>query len=178
MPILENVELFFPRLDPQRPNAKFNKSNPTWEVQIRTRDKKVAAEWKKLTLKVTPGDDEDGIFYRVNLRKRSKKKDGEPQNPVTVIGGDLSEIDPTTIGNGSKANVRIFQYDYVMDGKTRTGTMLMAIQITELNEYIPKPREDEFGVTNMKVNRIADNQENDEDMEDDIEDDLDDEIPF
>ena len=50
MAILKNVELFYPRLDPKKPNSKFNKENPTWEVQIRTRDKKVKAEWVKLNL--------------------------------------------------------------------------------------------------------------------------------
>ena len=163
MAIIKNAELWFAKLNPSRPNATFNKENPTWEVQIRTRDKAQAKSWKEMNLKVTPGEDDDGVFYKANLKKKSKKRDGEPQAPVKVVSGDLEELDPNIIGNGSVANVRIFQYDYEVGGRKGVASMLMAVQVTTLNEYRPKPREDEFDMVDMKVNRIADNQENDVD---------------
>ena len=37
--LLKDVELWYTKLDPRYPNARFNKQNPTWECQIRTTDK-------------------------------------------------------------------------------------------------------------------------------------------
>jgi len=39
--------------------------------------------------------------------------------------------------------------------------MLMAVQITELHKYEPKPRDDDFEMSEMKVVEIADNQDTD-----------------
>lgn len=155
MAILKNVELFYPRLDPKKPNARFNKEQPTWEVQIRTRDKKVKNEWAALNLKPKTVEDDDGkVFYSVTLRKKSKKKDGEVNQPVKVIDGGLNDINPMSIGNGSVGNVRIFQYEYGDEGKI--ASMLMAVQITKLNEYIPKASDDEFEMTETEIVRVAD----------------------
>ena len=155
MAILKNVELFYPRLDPKKPNARFNKEQPTWEVQIRTRDKKVKNEWVALNLKPKTVEDDDGkVFYSVTLRKKSKKKDGEVNQPVKVIDGGLNDINPMSIGNGSVGNVRIFQYEYGDEGKI--ASMLMAVQITKLNEYIPKASDDEFEMTETEIVRVAD----------------------
>jgi len=155
MAILKNVELFYPRLDPKKPNAKFNKEQPTWEVQIRTRDKKVKAEWAALNLKPKTVEDNDGkVFYSVTLRKKSKKKDGEVNQPVKVIDGGLNDLNPMSIGNGSIGNVRIFQYEYGDEGKI--ASMLMAVQITKLNEYIPKASDDDFEMTETEIVRVAD----------------------
>jgi hypothetical protein len=165
MAILKNVELFYPRLDPKKPNAKFNKDQPTWEVQLRTRDKKVKAEWTKLNLKPKTVEDDDGVFYSVSLRKKSKKKDGTPNQPVNVVDGGLNQIDPMSIGNGSVGNVRIFQYEYGDEGKI--ASMLMAIQITKLNEYVPKGGDDEFEMTETTVVRIGDSEGADDEIDDD-----------
>jgi len=160
--ILNNVELHWAKLDPKYPNKTFNKDGK-WEVQIRTRNKAQAKEWKEANLKVTPVEDEDGVYYKAMLGKSVKKKDGENNAPVKVVNGSLEDINPTHIGNGSIGNVRLFQYEYTSgEGKARkTGiaSMLMAIQVTTLNEYIPKPRDDEFEMTETKVNKIADNQQ-------------------
>lgn len=165
MAILKNVELFYPRLDPKKPNAKFNKDQPTWEVQLRTRDKKVKAEWTKLNLKPKTVEDDDGVFYSVSLRKKSKKKDGTPNQPVNVVDGGLNQIDPMSIGNGSVGNVRIFQYEYGDEGKI--ASMLMAIQITKLNEYVPKGGDDEFEMTETTVVRISDSEGANDEIDDD-----------
>ncbi len=165
MAILKNVELFYPRLDPKKPNAKFNKDQPTWEVQLRTRDKKVKAEWTKLNLKPKTVEDDDGVFYSVSLRKKSKKKDGTPNQPVNVVDGALNQISPMSIGNGSVGNVRIFQYEYGDEGKI--ASMLMAIQITKLNEYVPKASDDEFEMTETTIVRVGDSEGGDDDLDDD-----------
>jgi len=175
MAILNNVELFFAKLDPKKPNARFDANNPTWEVQIRTRDKKQAKEWKDLNINVKPDEDDKGIFYKANLKKKTKKANGEPQNPVNLVGGNLTAIDPNTLGNGSIGNIRIYQYNYEVGGRKGVASMLMAIQVTTLKEYTPKPREDDFAMVEMEVVKVADNQVVDEDQfssSDELEDDL------
>jgi hypothetical protein len=176
MAILNNVEIFFAKLDPNKPNATFDANNPTWEVQIRTRDKKVAKEWKDLNINVKTDDDDDGVFYKANLKKKTKKANGEPQNPVKLLGGDLSDINPNTLGNGSIGNVRIYQYKYNVGGREGIASMLMAVQVTTLKEYTPKPREDDFEMTEMTVVKVADNQDLSEEVEDNKQ--LDDELTF
>jgi len=159
--ILKNVELHWAKLDPKRPNTTFN-ADGVWEVQARTRDKKQAQEWKDANLSVKPDEDDDGVFYKTTLKKAAKKKDGEANAPVKVVNGNLEDINPISLGNGSVGNIRLFQYDYeIGQGKQKKkgiASMLMAIQVTKLNEYVPKPRDDEFEMTETIVNRIADNQ--------------------
>jgi hypothetical protein len=172
--ILSNVELFFAKLDPANPNSRFDKENPTWEVQIRTKDKAVAKSWKEQNLRVTPDENDDGVFYRTNLKKKSKKRDGSDMAAVNVVAGDLSPVDPSTIGNGSIANLSVFQYEYNVSGKEGVASMLMGVQITTLNEYKPAPKQGGFAPVEFKVNKVADNQDVDADMvAGDIEDDLD-----
>lgn len=149
MALLTNCELWFLRCDPLRPNNKFDKENPTWEVQIRTSDKIQKKEWELLSLPmkaIVP--DEGPPYFRVNLKKSSIKKDETPAAPVKIVDGDLNELYPNTIGNGSVGNIRIFQYDYPKkEGGTGIATILMAIQITKHIEFERKAREDEFGKT-------------------------------
>ena len=170
--IIKNVELWFAKLDPKFPNKAFNPENPTWEVQIRTRDKKYVQELKAKNINFTADENDDGIFYRCNLKKKQFKKDGSENTPVKVVDGQLEEVDPRTIGNGSKANVRVFQYEYETGtGKAKkqgVASMLMAIQITELFEYIPKPREDDFEMTDTVVHRVGSLQDHDEDEDPDF----------
>lgn len=150
MAILKNCELFFIKCDPKRPNDKFDKQNPTWEVQIRTTSKETRKEWEALKLPVKAIVPDDGpAYFRVNIKKKSVKADGTPATPVTVVNGKLEEIDPNTIGNGSIGNVRIFQYDY-RDGKG-VASILMGIQLTKHLVYVPKKRDDEFGFADTEV---------------------------
>lgn len=159
MAILKNVEMYFAKLDPAKPNARFDQNNPTWETQIRTKDKAQAKSWKDMNIRVVPDENDDGVFYRANLKKKSKKRDGTDQNPVTVVNGSLEPIDVNTIGNGSVANVRVYQYDYNVGGKEGVATMLMAVQVTKLLEYTPKPREDDFAMVETEVVKVSENQE-------------------
>ena len=153
MPILKDCELWFAKLDAQRPNNRFNKENPTWEVQIRTSDKAVKKEWEELNLPVKAiVPDEGAPYFRVNLRKKSVKEDGEKSSPVKVVNGKLEEIDGRTIGNGSIGNIRVYQYEYPRkDGGKGIATVLMGVQITKHIVYTPKPRNDEFGETETEV---------------------------
>lgn len=180
MAIINNAEIWFCKLDPKRPNAAFNKKAPTWELQIRTTD----PEYKKyldglnLNTKLIIHKDgekegepvltEDGKKqWRVNLKKPSKKSDGTPAAPVKVVNGSLEDIDPNTIGNGSIANVRVFQYEYSKEGKggkkeEGIASMLMAVQLKKHIVYHPKPREDDFEMTETETVQPPDPEEDDE----------------
>jgi hypothetical protein len=162
MAIIKDAELWFCKVDPKRPNNKFNKKNPTWECQIRTHNKDVKKAWEALGLSVKAViPDEGPAYFRVNLRKKSIKEDGEKASPVKVVNGSLEEIDVNTIGNGSVGNVRIFQYEYPKEGGGKgIASVLMGIQVTKHLVYHAKPRDDDFDMTDSEV---IDNTGTDED---------------
>jgi len=188
--IIPNATLFFTKVEPNSPAKPFaGEGSPSWETQIRTTSKDVAKKWKEMDLNVRAlsrkAKDDDGNFmtddlgealrepiaddngnpyYGVTVRKKTLKRDGSKQNPVNVVGGDLSPVDPATIGNGSVGNLSVFQYPYEYKGKKGISSMLMAIQVTELNEYKPRPQDGGFAPTEFKVNKVGDNQEVDADM--------------
>jgi hypothetical protein len=153
MPIIKDCELWFAKLDPKRPNNKFNKQNPTWEVQIRTTDKATKKLWEELQLPVKAVvPDEGAPYFRVNLRKKSTKEDGEPSSPIKVVNGKLEDMDPNSIGNGSIGNVRIFQYEYPKkDGGKGAASVVMGIQVTKHIVYVPRARNDEFQQADMET---------------------------
>jgi hypothetical protein len=171
MAVLKDVELWFARLDPKNPNSLFDKDNPTWEVQIRTKDKNQMQDWKSLNLKPKLEQDENnGTYWKVNLKRKSKKKDGTPLSPVKVVDGALEDVDPNTIGNGSIGDVRIFQYDYEVGvGKVKksgVASMLAAIQLSKHIVYIRQKSEDDFSMRDTEVVMPDQNLATDPDDED------------
>jgi len=172
MALLNNVALWYAKLDPKKPNAKMDKENPTWEVQIRTSDPAQKDDWVTNNLKpklmvYKEGDPKEGEpmlddegrkQWKVVLRKRSRKKDSklpaadwERTDPPEVVDGGLNPIDPTSIGNGSIANIRIFQHEHVYEGKPGVSSVLMKIQIIKHIIYVPKPFDDDFSECETEV---------------------------
>jgi hypothetical protein len=138
--ILRNVSLYYARLN--KPNSKHSPENPTWECQIRTENKEQKNEWIEAGLRVKAEvPDEGAPYWRVNLRKRSIKKDGAKASPPEVVGADLMPINPEIIGNGSIGNVQIFQYEYNSAMGKGIASILMGVQVTKLIEFISSPRE-------------------------------------
>jgi hypothetical protein len=165
MAIINNVEIWFAKLDPSRPNKKLHPENPTWEIQIRTKSKEQKKELEEnfITMKPVredPKDDESKIlYYRGNVKRKmfklvnvnGKSVPSEEKNaPVDVVDGKNRPIDPGSIGNGSIANIRVFQYDYVYEGKKGKACALMAVQLIKHVVYVPKPIE-EFGETETET---------------------------
>lgn len=175
MAILKSCEIWFAKLNPERPNSRMDPDNPRWEVQLRTHDKDQAAAWKAEGLKpkliVHPEDHEESgqavideagrKTWKLNLGKNAFKRgiskdtplsQRKPNEPVGVVDGKLRAIDPDSIGNGSVANVRVFIREYT-DGKTgklaKAGT-LMGLQLTKYIVYEPSARE-EFGEEDTEV---------------------------
>ena len=151
--ILENVELWYTKVNPKRPNRKLNKENPTWEVQLRTTDKEVKKDWESKNLNVraiVPDDSEP--YFRVNLKKRSLKADGDPADPPELVDGKRQPVDPDTVGNGSIGNVRIWQREYTDKvGKKGVASTLMGIQLTKHIIFEQKFVQEEFGETDTEV---------------------------
>lgn len=159
MALLKNCEIHFAKLDPKRPNNKFNKEKPTWEVQLRTTDAKQKKEWEDLELKpklivYREGEENEGEpilhngkkQWRVNIQKKSITRDGEKASPVEVVNFKLEPVDPNSIGNGSIGNIRIYQYEYTANGKKGTASVLMGVQLTKHVIYTHR-RDDDFEET-------------------------------
>jgi hypothetical protein len=150
MPILRNVEVHWVKADPQNP-ARFQgrKDAPAlWTVQLRTRSKTEMEVWKKeFGFKVTPEQDDTGIYYRTTLSRYAyrAKDDGtedldNPNKPVACITGTMESLDSRTIGNGSIANLS-FSVREDKSGRTWKG-----IQVIKLIEFIPQSDEDAFDI--------------------------------
>lgn len=166
MAMFKNCPIYYVKCDPKRPNAQYNKANPTWEVQLRTTDPAQKDEWIKGGLKAKlmvykegheqegePIKDEFGNKqWRVNLKKKSIAKDGTKAAPVAIMTGGLEPMDPNTIGNGSLANVRVFQYTFSgKDGQPASANVLMAIQLKKHKVYTPKAHDDDFEEEDMET---------------------------
>jgi len=155
MAMLNNCALFYAKVDPKRPNKRFDKENPTWEVQLRTTDRNQKKAWEALGLPVKAVvPDEGEPYFRLNLKKRIKKRDGTDSSPVDVIDHALRPLDPRIIGNGSIGNVRIFQYEKA--DKSGKVAVLMGIQIVKLVKFTPKNLDDEFQETEGMPSEEAD----------------------
>lgn len=146
---LPNVELHWAKLDPENPVKPFE--DIQWEAQIHTTDKAVADEWAKNYL---PVKERDGV-YVAQLKRNAFKRDGTPNTPVSVVGRRLEPVNPNTIGNGSVANLKVYQFNYPQNGGG-VGSRLSGVQIVNLKEYTPNtsggfeaidaPSDEEFAV--------------------------------
>jgi len=155
--IIKNCRIFYARLVPERPYGRYNEDNPTWELQIRTNDPRQKTEWEEAGLNCKlmihkkgeqegePLLDEEGLKqWRVNLKKKSKKANGDPSPPVEVVNGFKKAIDASTLGNGSVCNIRLFQREYTdkVTKEKKLASILMGVQV--LHHVIYEPIFEEF----------------------------------
>ena len=176
MAILKNCEIWYVKANPKRPNKKMNPENPTWEVQCRTTEPAQREEWVELgfrpkLMQYKSGDNEgENILHangkkqwRINITKHLYKRDGSNSSPVKVVNGQLDDIDPDTIGNGSIANIRVFQYKYQKKGSSEEGiaSVLMSIQVTKHIIYKPKHNSEDFEMTETEVVQPPEEDEDD-----------------
>ena len=131
--VIRDAEFFWAKLD--QPVNPFNAEYPHWELQIRTRDKESAQQWKGHGMHVTLKEDDDGTFYQVNLKRKAFTRQGDPRDPVKVVDAQLMPVEAGALGNGSRGHVQIDTYSYNMNGKEGTGFSLRAVQVTKLVEY-------------------------------------------
>lgn len=132
---IDDVEFNYPKLATPFKN-RFG--SVQFEVQIVLKDKAQAEMLKKEHLNVR---EKDGVFS-INLKRAATRQDGTENGAPRVVDASLSPVDSTRIGNGSRGNVIIRQYEYDFGGNKGVGSMLEAVQITEMKEYTPEARVD------------------------------------
>jgi hypothetical protein len=125
--IIKDVELRWAKLN----NAVSPFGTLQWELQV-VADKSRTKELEQFgKVKATT----DGKVS-VNLKKKALKADGSPAEPVRLVDAKKETIqDRSIVGNGSKGNVMVFLRPYEMMGKKGISVMLVAVQVTELQEY-------------------------------------------
>ena len=127
--IVRDLEFHYPHL--MKSHAPFG--DEVWDVQLRTTDEAKADELREVGVKMKKH--EDGYFH-ANVRRKIKNRKGEPNSPVSVVDANKNPWNPTVaIGNGSKGHVKLFSYEWSMQGRSGVGAMLAAVQITEHVEY-------------------------------------------
>jgi hypothetical protein len=182
MALFKNLELWHVKVVHSRPNRRFSKERPTWEVQVRvySKEQKAELEAEGLKLKAVIPDDGAQPYWKTNIKKKTIKRDDSPADPVEVVGGNMRPVDPNTIGNGSIGNVRVFQYDYTRaDGSKGVASVLMGIQLTKHIVYTPRGFDDEFEEQEMEIVVQEEEEEGEEESQeaDDSSSDGDDDEP-
>lgn len=127
---IDNVTLNWAKL--ASPVSPFG--TPQYELQIETADATLAQSLKDNHLNVK---EKDGKFT-VSLKRKATKADGSDNGPVRVVKSDataMSADEIKKIGNGSKGNVIVFQYEYNAAGRKGIASSLTAVQITDMVEY-------------------------------------------
>ena len=104
---------------------------------IQTTDAEKKKELESYGLNVKDGKDDDKGTFSVSLKRKGVKANGEVNTPVKVVDAKLQPADGSNIGNGSKVNVNLWQYEYEAPGRKGVATSLTAVQVVELKEYTP-----------------------------------------
>lgn len=127
---IDDVEFNYPRLD--KPTNPFGTEQ--YELQIATTDSAKAQYLKDNKLNVK---EKDGVFT-VSLKRKARKANGEDNGKVRVVTATKQEFeDVRTIGNGSRGNVILYQYEYDTAGRKGVAASLTAVQVVEHIPYSP-----------------------------------------
>jgi hypothetical protein len=135
---ISDITINYPRLD----KAVNPFGTEQYELQIATADESKVKELEDNYIMFRRKDgalikDATGMFT-ASLKRKALKANGEDNGKVRVVSADLTPMEKvTTIGNGSKANVIVFQYPYDVAGRKGVGSSLTAIQITDHVVYAP-----------------------------------------
>lgn len=169
--ILKDVVLYWVKCDPKNPvDTPFGETQ--WEVQVRVPLKR-KGELEEYSNRVQVCAD-DKKMVQCNFRKKAFKKDGDPAQPVAIVGTLKGQTyESRIVGNGSKGNVMLMLRDYELKGPkgnvTKSGTTvsLAKIQVTELLKYEPKGSDFDYD-GEAETDSGSPNGDKDFDMEDDI----------
>ena len=135
--IFHTVEFHWVKI--AKPVDSFSGEYQQWEVQVQVPKKRA----KELEVYGKTKVQENGNVS-INFKKKTTKADGSPAQKVRCVDAAKKDLDPTTIGNGSKGNVLLMLKDYEIKNKvgkvTKSGTSatLIAVQITDLKVYEKK----------------------------------------
>ena len=110
-----------------------------YELQITTDDPMVALDWTNQDLNVKTKEVDNNVTYYVNLKRyHASPKTGKVHGAPIVVGKEKEKVDGSIVGNGSKGNVKVYQYPYSVGGKSGVSTQMVAVQVTDLVEYNPE----------------------------------------
>jgi len=107
-----------------------------WEMLVQTTDPAKAKELADYGLKVKEADEEGKKVFSASLKRKGMKANGEANTPVKIVDGSLQPF-TNSIGNGSKVNVNLWQYEYEFAGRKGVSTSLTGVQVIDLVEYKP-----------------------------------------
>lgn len=133
--MIKDVTIQFPKLS----RAVTYQGKDQWECGLITEDPKQAKEWvDQLLPKVKPNDAMAPSAWTCSLSRKVLNKDGTAKDPIRVVDANKRPLTPEQlrkVGNGSVANLIIFQGPYDNEFGKGTTNSLTAIQITHLEEY-------------------------------------------
>ena len=162
MPITKDVQVAWVKLDPNRPVRFQNKPEHPykWTIQIQLgtspNDKKKKIQLQKdhgfVWTEIEDQETGDTLGYRTTIGKFAYKRNratGEedynnPNTPPTCILGDGTAIDPNTVGNGSRANIR---FNTWANDHGTVSKDLLGIQVTKWKKYEPQEEVEDFEIT-------------------------------
>jgi hypothetical protein len=138
--IVKNVTFSWVKLD--TPIDNFTGDKMIYDIQCSVPVAR-AADLEQFR-KVRPVKGDEGMVC-INLSKNAVLRSGEDGKKVRVVDAFKKEMDSKIIGNGSIGNVMVLQDDYeILHPKTKaviksgTSSMLVAIQVTTLKEFVRK----------------------------------------
>ena len=125
--VIRDLQFYFAKLD--EPVSPFG--TPIYDLQLRFPKERIT----EMTPfgKVRPVEDGQ---YAINVTRKEKNSKGQ-KTPVRIVDSTKQPI-KDLIGNGSTGNVIVYQYDYNVNGRTGTKTILVAVQVTNLIKYEPE----------------------------------------
>ena len=140
MAIIRNVEIFWVKCDPKNPSRYEGKGPAKWTVQFRVKDKDTKKQLEDLYgFKFSPiEDDVSGkLVYKTTISRYAFRADpsgkenvNDPNKPVSVVLGDLSPVDPNTVGNGSIGHIS-FSFKDDKSSRTLKGIQLIKMKVFE-----------------------------------------------
>ena len=137
--LLNNVSISWVKFDPMNPDMGFDKKSAQYSCTVSTTSKTEAQLWKEASINVKPVDENGTVVYKTTLKKKIFL-DAEGKNstkPPAVVDKQLQPITNTSsIGNGSVGNAQVRLKPYEYNGKTGISVQLLALQVTDLKEYI------------------------------------------
>tara|TARA_R110000737_G_scaffold18193_1_gene36146 strand:+ start:98 stop:604 length:507 start_codon:yes stop_codon:yes gene_type:complete len=143
MPLLKNVEAHWAKIG--KPEKKYRSEETQWSINA-VCDAKVAKAWQKkgYAQKVRMMDVNGEDMPYILLTKPTHRKSGDENKGVKVFDKYGKDLDPDSIGNGSKVNIQYRTYDWEFQGDKGTKAELVAVQVVELVEYAGGGDNNEF----------------------------------
>lgn len=104
-----------------------------WDVQVTTPDADKAKELIDLGVSMK---EKDGV-YKANIKRKFISSKTKKENSPPVVLDANKQPMTAGIGNGSKGHIKLYSYEYNVQGRSGIAAMFSAIQVIDLIEYTP-----------------------------------------